>query len=345
MLIIASVGCNVNEEKIKKIILSGADILRFNFSYYDINENVEYLKNTQEIINSLHSSVQTLIDLPLNKIRLGDFENKILPVRENDLVTMKSASFSPDSSQFIPVNTLRLGEKVQINQTMSLGDGQIFLQVENILNFDTIVVKVLNNGVIRYLKTLNIPHKISDEEILSQYSSILKTITSFAPKYIAFSYISPLFKEKIKQLPELIKLKNTTKFIIKIEEYITNQEIISLCEDTFFDMILIDRGELGVNMPFQKIGIFQEYIVNLAQKHNKKTIISTHILESTINSFIPNRADVLDLTHIVLSNADGIMFCNETGVGSRPAYTISTAKKIIEETQKYKNANEKDKMR
>lgn len=337
MLLFASVGPNVDDARIKKIILSGADVLRFNFSYYSIADNIQHLNRIQKLVEELHSSAEIMIDLPLNKIRLGDFENKIFPIKENDIITMRSASFSPDCNQFIPVNTPKLGDKVQLNQTMSLGDGQILLQVEDIIDVETIKVRILNNGVIRYLKTINIPNRITDEEMLSQYRSILQDVKTLEPKYIAVSYISRGFWTRVKSLLQDKNLKNGYHVIIKIEKEVPENELTGAFNDELCDVVLLDRGELGVNVPFQKIGIIQEEVIKLAKQSRKKIIISTQILESTMNSFIPGRSDILDLTHIVLSGADGIMFCNETGFGSRPSYTISVAKKIIEETTRYLN--------
>lgn len=336
MLLLASVGPNVDDARIKKIILSGADVLRFNFSYYSTADNIQHIDRIQKLTEELHSSAEIMIDLPLNKIRLGDFENKIFPTKENDIITMRSGSFSPNCNEFVPVNTQKLGDKVQLNQTISLGDGQILLQVEDIIDADTIKVRVLNNGVIRYLKTINIPDRITDGEMLSQYKSILQDVHALTPKYIAISYISRGFWLQIKPLLENKKLKHNSRvIIIKIEKDIPENELASIFDDELCDMVLLDRGELGVNVPFQKIGVIQEEMIKLSKQSGKKIIISTHILESTTNNFIPNRSDILDLTHIVLSGADGIMFCDETGVGSRPSYTISIAKKIIEEVTRY----------
>ena len=107
-------------------------------------------------------------------------------------------------------------------------------------------------------------------------------------------------------------------------------------QDSFFDKILLDRGELGVNMPYEQVGTLQKSLCQKAKNCDKKVIISTQILESTINNYTPSRADILDLTNLVLDDAYGIMLCRETGINARPAYTISTAKKIIAEAEAYK---------
>jgi pyruvate kinase len=149
MLIIATVGyTTLTEDQIRKIILAGADVIRYNFAYRNISENIELVYTAQRIIEELHSSAKILIDFPLNKIRLGDFDIKIFAVRENQELILKSAPFSPNCHEYIPVDTQFLGQKVYVDQTITIGDGEISMQVIEILNSDTIKVKILNNGVI-----------------------------------------------------------------------------------------------------------------------------------------------------------------------------------------------------
>ena len=97
MFIIATVEKYLlTKEHIKKLILAGADTLRFNFSYRTLEENLNYISIAQQIIDELNTSTKTLIDFPINKIRLGDFESKLFPVNEGDELifkTGKSASF------------------------------------------------------------------------------------------------------------------------------------------------------------------------------------------------------------------------------------------------------------
>lgn len=335
MLIIATVGhTTLAEDQISKIILAGADIIRYNFAYKNISEHVEFVETAQRIIGELHSSAKILIDFPLNKIRLGDFDIKIFAVRENQELIFKSAPFSPNCYEFLPVDTQELGKKVYTDQTITIGDGEISMQVIEILNSETIKVRILNNGVINYIKTFNCKYRISEEETLKLYDETLEKIKKIEPDKIAISFIDFQINEKIKQL--ILSKSMLPKVIIKLEHIINENELEKLCLDNFYSAILIDRGELGVNEPFEKIGYYQDFVIKTAKKFNKQVIVSTQILESTISNFIPSRSDINDLTQIVRSGANGIMFCMETSSSNRPAYPISVAKKIILEAQSYK---------
>lgn len=335
MLIFATIGhTTLAEDQIRKIVLAGADVIRYNFAYRNISENIELVNNAQRIIEELHSSAKILIDFPLNKIRLGDFDIKIFAVRENQELILKSASYSPNCHEFIPVDTQQLGQKVYVDQTITIGDGEISMQVIEILNTDTIKVRVLNNGVINYIKTFNCKYRISEDAILKMYDETLDKINIIGPDKIAISFINFETNEKIKEL--ITSKQMQPKVIIKIEHGLNESELEKICLDNFYSAILIDRGELGVNEPFEKLGYYQDLIVKTAQKFKRRVIISTQILESTISNFIPSRSDISDLTQIVRSGVDGILFCMETSSSTRPAYPISVAKKIILEIESHK---------
>ncbi len=345
MLIIASIGQNTTEQKARKIILAGANVVRINFSRRNINENIEYVKIIQGVINDLNSQTKILIDLPINKARLGDFDGKTFSVREGEEFICKSASYSPDCNQFIPIQIPRLGDELVVDQTVTIGDGEIALQVIEIIDESTVKVKILNNGIIQYLKTLNTGHRINTTNTIEQYRQIIDRVKEHNPDYYAFSYVNQETNEEIKKLFKFKVDNSYPKIIIKIENQKGVDDIKEIVQDKFYDYVLIDRGEMGVNTPFEQTGIQQKILLENTRKYGKPTIVSTQILESTIHNYTPTRSDILDLTNIVLDGASGIMFCRETGFESRPAYTISVAKKIISATEKYRTeTGKKDKL-
>ena len=335
MLIIASVGLHDTEEKTRKVLLTGADILRFNFSRRTPEENINFIKVAIETIESLNTGVKIMVDMPLNKIRLGDFNIKNFAVREKEDFICKSASFTLDCNEFIPINTSKLGEKVKLNQIVTIGDGEIAVQVIKILDSDTIKIKILNNGIIQYMTTFNLPPNGDVVKLINKYKEIFEKTLEIKPNYFAISYLNKETNEKIKKMDELQKHLNRARMLIKIENKNAIDNLEQIFQDPFYDMVLLDRGELGVNIPFEKLAIVQKYATRLSKKYNKPLIVSSQILESTTNNFIPCRAEILSLSEMVMDGVAGIMFCRETGYNTRPAYSISVAKKIIEEAQKY----------
>lgn len=336
MLVIASVGLNSDEDKIRKMILAGADVFRYNFSYDTLEKNLELIEKNRSLIEDLNASTKELIELPLNKIRLGDFDLKIFSVRENEEIVFQSGPFSPDCNEFIPVNIPYLGENVRIHQTISLGNGRVSMQVIEIINRDAVKMRILNNGIVKAFQTFNNNIFLADSEILNTYEQIIKKITPLQPDFLSVPYISQEFIQTIKNTGLFSYLSFGTKMVINIGKEISEAEIEMLCTDPTFNIINIDRGELGVSMPFEKFGIFQKRITAYAKKYTKPLFFSAHILPSIIDNYIPTRSDITDLTNIVCDDAAGIIFSKETNSGNRPAYAISVAKKIINEVERAK---------
>lgn len=333
MIIIATIGLSgTPENAIRKIILAGADVLRFNFSYRDVRENRNLIAAAQQIIEELNSSAQIMIDFPLNKIRLGDFEEKIFKVKEGQEVIFKCAPFSPNCNQFIPVDTQKLAHKVYVDQMITIGDGEISIQIIEIINNDTVKAKVLNKGAIKYMKTFNCHYEMSEQEILETYDYILEKVRNIRPHKIAISFIDFEINEKIKKMIERKYIQS--KVVLKIEHGFNETDLQRICQDSFYNAILVDRGELGVNEPYEKLPYYQDIITKTAKANRRPVIVSTQILKSTVRNFIPARSDIMDLSNIVRSGANGIMFCRETGATMRPAYTLSVARKIIFEASK-----------
>ena len=121
-------------------------------------------------------------------------------------------------------------------------------------------------------------------------------------------------------------------FKIETEEGLKNiEKIIPYC-----DVVIFERGTLAINTKFEKLGIYQKIIAKICNKHKKQMVVSTQILESTAENYIPQRGEILDITNMVLDGINGIMLCHETGIGDRPTYSISVAQKIISAVKEYR---------
>ncbi|TAN33401.1 hypothetical protein EPN28_02525 [Patescibacteria group bacterium] len=341
MLIIATAShLSSNLNILKKMILSGSDVLRFNFSYGTAEEKMESIRLTQNVISELNSSTKILIDLPNPKIRLGDFPQKTFTVQEGDKIILKTASYSDDPIVFLPVQLPNAGNELFPEQTIVIDEGEVAIKIISVLSSDSLECLVLNSGTILRYKGINVqdnPYNM-EEHIRQLEEKILPKLISLDPNYIACPFVdSAIIAEKYKTAIEKLSWNVKPKIILKIEseEGVKNApEIIN-----YGDMILMERGNLGIHAPFEKIGLYQKYLIALCKKNNKPLIIATQILESTIHNYIPQRCELSDLTNMVLDGVDGIMLCHETGISMRPAYPISIARKIIAEVENYRNKN------
>lgn len=331
MFIVASINLNnFSEEKIRKTVLIGADVLRFNFGYEMTEEKINNLKIVAEMIDDLHSSTKIMADLPTNSARLGDFYSKYFRIKENEDLILKSSNYSADCNEYIPVQLNQIGLKVEKHQNIILGNGEVIIEVVEILDENTVKVRALNNGTIQSIRSLNI--QVDDETYLKNLTEKTAVFDIVEPGFIALPYLKAELNEKIKQVKNINR--NGKKIIIKIGDQNAIEHLEEICRDPFYDIIMLDRGKLGNSMPYEKIGILQKQIIRKIKSLGKPVIISTQILESTIHNSIPSKSDVVDLTEIILEKADGIVVCKETDPNQRPAYTIAVAKKIINEVKK-----------
>lgn len=334
MFIIASVGLdNFSQEKIRKIILAGADALRYSFSYGPIENTIDRIKGGMKVIDELNSSAKVIVNLPSNQIRLAG-PHAPRKVLENEEIILKSAFHDqPMTDDNIYIHIAELGNQVYINQITTIDHGKIALQVTEIINNETVKVRALNEGVVQSSLSIHIAQNTENEAYFDRLREVLSQLEELAPEYLAIPFISPAVNEKIKKLSDF---SWKPKIICRIESRAAMENLEQICQDDFYDLVLINRGKLGLDMPFERLGIFQKEAIATVKKYKKHVIISSQILEGSIYNYIPLRSDILDLTNIVLDGADGIMLCNETALGSRPAYTLSVARKIILEAEKYK---------
>ena len=336
MFIIASVGLdNFSEEKIKKIILAGADALRYSFTYGATEETINHIKLGMGVIDDLNSSAKTIVNLPSNKVRLAG-PDKPTVIKEHQEIILKSISSPLITGEHIHVHIKELGNKVYIDQITTIDHGKIALQIIEIINNDTVKVRALNEGTIQATLGINLTQDDNIDAYLARCQDIFNRLEEVAPEYLSIPYINPAVNEKIKSLSTF---SWQPKMIARINNAVGVENIEKICQDSFYDTIIINRGELGLDVPFEKLGILQKELIKTAKKYKKQVIVSSQILEGTIFNYIPLRSDILDLTNIVLDGADGIMLCQETSLSTRPAYTLSVARKIILEAEKYKKTN------
>lgn len=334
-----------NTNIIKRMILAGSDGLRFNFSYGKSDEKVKSIKQAMEAANELSAKTKILIDLPNTKTRLGGFPTQKFYVKENQTLHIKTGEYTDDPVSFIPIQQDNIGDIFYPEQTIIIDEGEVAIKVVDIVSKNEIICVALNSGTIYSFKGLNWNKEKYDKpknrELEKERKISPDTISGLAeinPDYIACPSVNDEDDAKYyKKLTDSINWKRKPSLIFKIEttDGINNLEkIIQYC-----DIITLERGSLGINSDYEKMGIYQNYIIDFCKKKNKKIFISTQILESTISNFIPQRSEISDLTNMIIKEVDGIILCHETGVNTRPTYPISVAKKIIMEAEKYKKSN------
>ncbi len=333
MYIVATISKNsYSADKIQNILEAGARVLRFNFSHGSPEEMAQKIQVAKEVITrlGLESQVKIMADLPGNKIRLGAFPGGEYTVAQGQEVVFRSGATSPDAAEYVPINLAEVSSYVTENEEISFGDGEIGFRVTKILSPDSFVAVALNSRYIPEGKGVNLGQAVDKFEHLTEATlSHIQNLKNIQPDLVAFSFIN--------SVESLIKLKsvlneyypnNTVQIVSKIESSLGIQNIKDIIDET--DIIMIARGDLGLTTPYEKLGLVQKKIIKLTKQRGKEVIVATQILDSLLDYYIPSRAEISDLTSIVLEGADGIMMAKETGISATPEHSVSVAKKIID---------------
>jgi pyruvate kinase len=339
MYIVATISKNsYAPEKVREIIVAGATVLRFNFSHGTPEEVAEKIFTARKVIAELgmQDKVRIMADLPGDKIRLGAWGQDLF-VTAQQQVTFRPAHQSDDPFGWLPVAKDNICNLVHAGDTITCGDGEVALKVKMVAS-DYFTAVAINDGKIMHLKALNIGRGIDAlDHITSKTIEHIKHLDNIKPELVAFSFVNS--KEFIKRGKELLaEFAPETAKIAKIVAKVETAQGVEMIDEIAkaADIVLVARGDLGLTMPIEALGLSQKKIVLATKKVGKEVIVSTQILESLLQSYTPLRSDVLDLTNIVLDGADGIMLAKETGISANPGYSVATAKKIIEHVEQYR---------
>jgi pyruvate kinase len=338
MYIVATISKNsYSAEKIEEILKAGATVLRYNFSHGTPEEMVEKVTIAQNVIKKLNfqKKVKILADLPGDKMRLGNFAGGQFPVEKGQKVIFKVAKESQNPKEFIPVDVENICKLIKPTQIITLADGEIAFQIKKIVNATTFTAEALNTRHIPALKAINISRGIDTLNHITEktLAHIERALPILKPEWIAFSFVNS--KEYLKKARTLLSKNGINwdhKLVSKIESPLALKNIDAIAKEC--DILLVARGDLGLTIPIEEMGIAQKRIVKAAQKAGKQSIVSTQILDSLLTQFVPSRAEILDLTNIVLDGTDGIMLAKETGISLTPGYSVEVAKNIIETVEK-----------
>ena len=340
MFIVATISKNsYAPEKIREIILAGASILRFNFAHGTPEQMFEHIQIAKTVISELDckTSVKILADLPGAKLRLGQFAPFEYPIKKGESFIFKSGNDSKHPTDFVPVKAKNIGKIVQVGQEISVSDGSPNFLVKEILSDESFIATALTHGLLTSMKGFNIGQKVDSlDHITPEFLAHAEKLSKIKPDLIAFSFVNSVdFLERAKAvLREKMGVEKLPPIIAKIETEKGLENIREIAQQA--DMLMVARGDLAITTPFELLGIAQKRIIQAAKAAGKPVIVATQLLESLLDSRVPTRSEILDLTNIVLDESDGIMFAKETGLSLTPGFSISIAKKIIEAVEKSK---------
>ena len=329
--IVATLGpATDTNEKIKELIVEGVDVFRINFSHGDKEQHKETIQRIKTISEELSYPVSILQDLQGPKIRLGKLK--------------AGKAFLKNGAEFILTTKEILGDEhicsitfpsvikdITTDQLIYINDGLIKLKVKKITD-DKVYTTVIEGGEISDHKGVNFPNtRLSIPAITEKDKEDLKFGLDNGVDFVALSFV---------KIPEdVIELRNLMQqygrivpIISKIEKWEAVENIEKIVDVS--DGIMVARGDLGVEIPVEEVPIIQKKIISISNKKGKPVITATQMLNSMIESPVPTRAEVTDVSNAIFDGTDAVMLSNETAVGKFPIESVRVMRNIIKNTEK-----------
>lgn len=329
--IVATVGpaCETYDQ-LKNLVIAGVNVFRLNFSHGSHEDKKKIIDNIRGINKELNCSVAILGDLQGPKLRVGEIEDNRLEVKEGDILTFTNTKCI-GTLEKIYVSYPNLAGDVVVGNTIMIDDGKIEVVVHSVESNGDVKVKVTLGGIISSKKGVNLPDtKISLPALTEKDLEDAAFIIKEALDWVALSFVKRV--ADIEMLRAILnEHQSNAKIIAKIEmpEALTNIRDIIIASDA----IMIARGDLGVELPVEKIPLIQKELIRKCIHRAKPVIVATQMMESMIDRVKPNRSEITDVANAVIEGADAVMLSGETATGQFPVLVIETMRKIITEVE------------
>ena len=326
--IIATLGpASSSKEMIKKLIKSGVDVFRVNFSHATHDEVERIVDDVNDLRKELGSNVTLLGDLQGPKIRIGELENNI-ELKKNQSLSICSNLSESNGVDKIFISYPSFAKDVMPGENILVDDGKLIFKVVSTNKKDTVDIKVVQEGVLKPRKGVNLPNtKISQPALTEKDIDDAKFAVKKSFDWIALSFVRS--KKDVLQLRGLIESQCDyhIPIISKIEKPQAIEKIDSIIKVS--NGVMVARGDLGIEIPAEEVPLNQKKIVAKCKKRGIPVIIATQMMESMIDSLTPSRAEVNDVANSVMDGADAIMLSGETSMGKYPCEVVKKIEDII----------------
>lgn len=330
--IVATVGpASRDYVNLMDLVKAGVDIFRLNFSHGTHQDHLEVINHILDINKKLDTHVGILADLQGPKLRVGKIINDGIDIKEGDILTFTNEKCIGDYDK-IYMSYDRFALDVKVDERILIDDGKIVLKVLETNYKDKVKLEVLFGSRLSSNKGVNLPDTLVSLPSLTEKDlTDLDFLLTQSINWIALSFVRKA--SDVSDLKKLIDEKgHSARVVAKIEkpEALTNiKEIINMS-----DAIMIARGDLGVEVPIERLPGIQKDIIRRCVEKAKPVIVATQMMESMITNPSPSRAEVTDVANAVLDGTDAVMLSGETAVGNHPVLVVEAMNRIVSQAEK-----------
>jgi pyruvate kinase len=329
--IVATLGpASNNEQSFRQLVRAGLDVARLNFSHGIHAEKLKLIEMVREVARTEEKSICILADLQGPKIRTGKLENGT-PVQ---LEAGQTLTITPrdilGNSRLIATTFVTLAENLEPGSRILLSDGLIELSVLRVDGGD-VECSVINGGLLGEKKGINLPGIPVRVPSLTEKDEIdLEFAIRAGVDAIAVSFVRTA--DDIRHVKERIAALGADTWVIaKLEKPQAIENLESILEIS--DGVMVARGDLGVEMPPEKVPAIQKHVIRRAAEYRKPVITATQMLESMIENPRPTRAEASDVANAIYDGTDAVMLSAETAAGKYPVEAVKMMAKIVVETE------------
>jgi len=317
-------------EKLTALTEAGMNVMRLNFSHGDFAEHQIRVNTLRKVMEKTGKTLAIMQDLGGPKIRIGEFANGLIVLKEGQTFTLTTDKVVGDEKK-VHVNYPLLPKEVKVGGYILLHDGKKKLQITDIKGND-VVTKVIVGGEIKSKRGVNLPGAyLSMSSITEKDRKDLEFGLKNKVDFIALSFVRR--PSDISELRDILnQAKSKASIIAKIEtpEALENiEEIINLA-----DGIMVARGDLAIEIPAEEVPLVQKMLISKCNALGKPVITATQMLESMIKSPVPTRAEVSDVANAIIDGTDAIMLSEETTLGDFPVEAVEMMTRIALRVEK-----------
>ncbi len=332
--IVATVGPACEKyEQLLDLVKAGVNVFRLNFSHGSHENKAEIINNIREINKKEPYTVAILGDLQGPKLRVGKIENDKLRINSGDILTFSSTEKVIGTKEKIYVSYPNLHNDVAVGEKILIDDGKIEVVVTNVdKNSGNVQVRVTYGGDLLPNKGVNLPDTNISLPAMTEKDLIdLEFILEQELDWVALSFVRKA--EDMTDLRRRVNEKNSKiKIMSKIEMPSAMEDLRNIVNES--DGVMVARGDLGVELPVEKVPMAQKEIIRKCLHRSKPVIVATQMMESMMERTKPNRSEITDVANAVLEGADAVMLSGETAMGDHPTLVVETMRKIIMEVER-----------
>lgn len=316
---------------IRALYERGMDIVRINSAHSSIHDSQRIV----DVVRRISENIEILIDTKGPEVRLTDTDIPDgIRVKEGDVIRFCNDAGFVSSHKCLNTNCSSFVDDVPVGAFILIDDGSIAMTVTDKDN-DKLICKVMNEGIIKSRKSVNVPNVNISLPALTEKD---KAYVSWAIEQ-NLDFIAHSFVRSASDLDHIRGMISMAGSGIRLISKIENQQGIDNIDEILRHShgVMIARGDLGVEVPLERLPIIQRMIVDKCHMNGKTVIIATQMLHSMIESPRPTRAEVSDVANAIYQHVDAVMLSGETANGKFPVEAVDIMRRIIIEVEKSYN--------